>query len=220
MTYAPDPFDTGRLLSLVKAGDRVLDLGCSTGNLTLEIAARGAFVTGLELSQARAEQARRAATARGLGSRATFVQGDFTRPVAILGTFDLVAAIRSMTCIVEPQSLEATLSTIWDLLRPDGIVYIADFHCDPTNPAYADRYVRGVERGLPLGSFESAAFDGSRFVAHHYRDEEIEAMNRPYERIELVFNEGRSLNGNRCSMFELVGRKVLADPTTPGTPAR
>jgi trans-aconitate methyltransferase len=41
-----------------KPGDRVLDLGCGTGHLTAQIAARGAVVTGLDLSASMVAQAR------------------------------------------------------------------------------------------------------------------------------------------------------------------
>ena len=40
-------------------GERVLDLGCGTGHLTARIAARGAWVIGMDASPAMVEQARR-----------------------------------------------------------------------------------------------------------------------------------------------------------------
>jgi trans-aconitate methyltransferase len=42
-----------------RAGDRILDLGCGTGHLTAQIAARGAVVTGLDSSVSMIAQARR-----------------------------------------------------------------------------------------------------------------------------------------------------------------
>jgi trans-aconitate methyltransferase len=41
-----------------RAGERILDLGCGTGTLTAQIAARGAHVTGIDRSQAMIESAR------------------------------------------------------------------------------------------------------------------------------------------------------------------
>jgi trans-aconitate methyltransferase len=63
-----------------RAGERVLDLGCGTGELTAAIAARGAAVTGLDFSDAMVETARArhpaptfvAADAQGLTDRAAF----------------------------------------------------------------------------------------------------------------------------------------------------
>jgi hypothetical protein len=74
---------------------------------------------------------------------------------------------------------------------------------------YAGRYAEGEKQGFPKGSFESVAADGSIFIAHHYRSEEIEEICRSFKHISLRFHEGRSLNGNRCEMFEFVGKKTL-----------
>src|SRR5688572_1624647 len=41
-----------------RAGERVLDLGCGTGDLTASIAARGALVTGLDASSDMIDEAR------------------------------------------------------------------------------------------------------------------------------------------------------------------
>ncbi len=50
----------GELVDLLdpKSGERILDLGCGTGHLTAQIAARGAIVTGLDSSPSMIAQAR------------------------------------------------------------------------------------------------------------------------------------------------------------------
>src|ERR1700712_4028984 len=50
----------GDLIDLLDpiAGERILDLGCGTGHLTAQIAAREAFVTGLDSSVSMVAQAR------------------------------------------------------------------------------------------------------------------------------------------------------------------
>jgi|688.fasta_scaffold06634_16 SAM-dependent methyltransferase len=142
MVYKPDSFDMSYLLSLVNRGDRVLDLGCSTGNLTLLFPEYGATVTGIDLSEHRLQMARRDAELMGLSSKAHFICGDLTDPnfFKSLGHYQIVCAIRSLTCVVEPKSLANGLLSIWQRLAPDGLVYISDFCYDPFNPAYAERY--------------------------------------------------------------------------------
>jgi 2-polyprenyl-3-methyl-5-hydroxy-6-metoxy-1,4-benzoquinol methylase len=47
------------MLSLVRPGDRALDLGCADGTFTAELAAAGALVVGAEVAQAALTRARR-----------------------------------------------------------------------------------------------------------------------------------------------------------------
>ncbi len=55
----------------VKAGDRVLDVGCGCGDTTLRFAERGAVATGVDISKPMLARARERA-----GSKATFILGD------------------------------------------------------------------------------------------------------------------------------------------------
>lgn len=58
----------------VRTGERVLDLGCGTGNVALLAAAKGARVTGVDPAERLLGVARAAATSQGLD--VTFVQGE------------------------------------------------------------------------------------------------------------------------------------------------
>ena len=58
----------------VKAGDKVLDVGCGCGDTTLRFAARGATATGVDVSKPMLARARERAAANGLA--ATFSLGD------------------------------------------------------------------------------------------------------------------------------------------------
>lgn len=61
-------------LARLAGGERVLDVGCGTGNGSLLAAARGCQVTGVDPARRLLEVARQQAAARGL--EVTFVQGD------------------------------------------------------------------------------------------------------------------------------------------------
>ena len=56
-----------RLEALFRRGDRVLDLGCGTGEDALTLAARGVRVVGIDASPERIARAREKASERGLG---------------------------------------------------------------------------------------------------------------------------------------------------------
>ncbi len=74
-------------------GARVLDAGCGAGQMTAELAARGAHVTAVDISPALVEIARRRLPA-GLEPRVTFAAGDMLAPVH--GPHDYVVAMDSL----------------------------------------------------------------------------------------------------------------------------
>jgi len=108
----------GSLLELLhpQAGERILDIGCGTGQLTAEIARSGAEVTGLDSSSDMIEQARR--NFPGL----PFVLGDaagfrFPQP------FD---AIFSNAALHWVRDHDAAVAAIARALRPGGR-FVAEF---------------------------------------------------------------------------------------------
>lgn len=75
-------------------GLRVLDAGCGTGTLALELAARGAEVVAVDLSPRLLALARARAAEVGLAERIRFQAGDMLDPE--LGRFDRVVAMDSL----------------------------------------------------------------------------------------------------------------------------
>jgi len=74
-------------------GRRVLDAGCGAGQMTADLAARGADVTAVDISPALGAIARARLPAE-LAGRVTFASGDMLDPR--LGAFDHVVAMDSM----------------------------------------------------------------------------------------------------------------------------
>ena len=74
-------------------GAHVLDAGCGAGQMTAELAARGAHVTAVDISPALVEIARRRLP-QGLERRVTFAAGDMLDPVH--GPHDYVVAMDSL----------------------------------------------------------------------------------------------------------------------------
>ena len=81
-----------------KAGERILDLGCGTGHLTAQIAARGATVIGLDNSQEMIGSARR------LYPQIQFTVGD-ARTFAFDPAFDAVFSNAALHWIKEPDDI-------------------------------------------------------------------------------------------------------------------
>lgn len=83
-------------------GVRVLDAGCGTGTLAIELAGRGAHVLAIDLSPTLSDLARER-TPVSLRSRIDFQSGDMLDPA--LGTFDYTVAMDSVIHYRAPEML-------------------------------------------------------------------------------------------------------------------
>lgn len=99
-------------------GEKVLDLGCGTGNASLLAARAGATVTGLDGASRLLQVARDRVTAEGLD--ATFVQGDFHALEFSDASFDVVLAVFSVI-FGDPARI---LPEILRVVRPGGRVVL------------------------------------------------------------------------------------------------
>ncbi len=116
-------------------GRRVLDLACGTGDIAFAFSARGAAVTGLDLTHRMLQIARaRAATA---GRSALFVTGDMLAlPFADAG-FDMVTLGYGLRNV--PEQLPA-IREIRRVLKPGGVMLSLDFD-RPANPVLRTIYL-------------------------------------------------------------------------------
>lgn len=126
-----------RIFALVLAGKGpldALDVGCGTGFLALELAARGHRATGIDLAPAMLAQAREKAAARGLSVR--FAEGDAEAPPFPAHSFDLVVCRHLLWTLPHPQ---AALDAWVRLLRPGGRLAVIDGKSDPAASAALHR---------------------------------------------------------------------------------
>ena len=112
-----------------------LDFGCGTGLLTLELAERLPFVTGLDTSPGMLAELSTKITRAGLGNVGTRL-ADLARGDAVDNTFDLVASAMALHHVAD---LPAVLRRLFQLTSPGGHLALADldseggaFHDDPS----------------------------------------------------------------------------------------
>ena len=113
-----------RILDLVIPCGRpidALDAGCGTGFLSLELAARGHRVSGVDFAPAMLEAARRKAAAQRLSVR--FEEGDAEQLPFPPGSFDLVISRHVLWTLPHP---EAAIDEWIRVLRPGGRLAIVD----------------------------------------------------------------------------------------------
>ncbi len=132
-----------RLVEPIRSGDRVLDVGCGPGPLTLRAARRGARVKAIDIAPAMLEIAAARLRSEGLADRVELVE----MGVAELDresdeSFDVVT---SGLCLSElsPDEVRYTLAAAARILRPGGLLLVAD----EIRPASgAARWLHGLVR--------------------------------------------------------------------------
>jgi ubiquinone/menaquinone biosynthesis C-methylase UbiE len=118
-----------RIFGLVLAGRSVLDLldtGCGTGFLSLELASRGHQVTGVDFAPEMLTQARRKAAERHAAIR--FEEADAEQLPFPPGSFDLIVSRHVLWTLPHP---EAAIDEWIRVLRPGGRLAVIDGQFDP-----------------------------------------------------------------------------------------
>ena len=113
------------LLPHLADGQRLLDVGCGPGTLTVDLAGRvgpNGSVVGIDLSASVVQEATAHATAQAAGN-VTFRTGDFRALEELEGSFDVVHAHQVLQHLRDPVG---ALAAMGRLARPGGIVAARD----------------------------------------------------------------------------------------------
>jgi SAM-dependent methyltransferase len=170
----PQLFDDLIQLAGLRAGDRVTEIGCGTGQATVPLAERGLAVTAVELGPELAAVARRRLTRFPAAEVVTCSFEDWQPPDA---TFDAVVAVNSLHWI-DPQLRYAKP---YRLVRSGGAMAVAG--CQWARPADAGRFWTDVQ-----ADYRAVGFAGSPPPP----PEQISPWHFPPEAGSL-FEEGASL---------------------------
>jgi SAM-dependent methyltransferase len=137
------PFEDEELGSV--AGRDLVHLQCHFGLDTIGWARRGARATGLDFSPTAITTARDVAGEAGV--EVTFVEGDVYDAPGLLGaeSFDIVYT--GFGALIWLPDIERWASTVAELLRTQGVLYLAEFH--PFAHVFADH-----DRSLAHGYFD------------------------------------------------------------------
>ena len=164
MRQATDERGLGLLVALAgtTGADRVLDVACGPGFLTMAFAVRAAEAVGVDATEAFLGLAREEAARRGLGN-VQFESGDAERLPHADASFDLVACRAAFHHFPRPERVLAEMARV---AKPGGRLLVADLLADedPAKAAYQDRIERLCDpthvRALPASAFERL-FDAS-----------------------------------------------------------
>ncbi len=139
-----------RILALVleaRPGLGALDVGCGTGFLALELAARGHLVVGVDFAPAMIDEARRKAAARCLSVR--FEEADVEQLPFAPRSFDLVISRHVLWTLPHP---EAAIDEWIRVLRPGGRLAVVDGQFDAGGLARSSGIARTSEEYAAIGN--------------------------------------------------------------------
>lgn len=103
----------------VEAGTRVLDVGCGVGRWSRRLAARGARVTGVDLSPTMVAEARRRAREAALDGRCRFLVSDLAE-LDLGERFPLILGVTVLQHVLDPAALTAAVERLAAHLTPEG----------------------------------------------------------------------------------------------------
>ena len=193
---------TCRKLEL-QAGQRVLDVGCGWGSFAIHAASRhGVRVTGITLSPAQADLARRRVAEAGLAEQVEIRLADYRQLAG--ERFDAVASI-GMVEHVGAQQIDAYAARLAAQLRPGGVLLnhgIARLRVgDPEAGPFSERYVFPDAAPLHLSRVQ-AALEATGLETDH-----VEGFRADYA--ETLTHWMRRLDDRRDEAVRLAGRERL-----------
>jgi 2-polyprenyl-3-methyl-5-hydroxy-6-metoxy-1,4-benzoquinol methylase len=127
---APQPA-LAEVLGTVRAGARLLDAGCGTGEHALHAAAQGATATGVDLSEVALDRARAKASARGLPAQ--FLNADVFELAALALRFDVVVDSLVLHGFPDADRIRY-LASVASVLEAGGRMFVLCFAEEPPGP--------------------------------------------------------------------------------------
>jgi len=182
------------------AGKRVLDVGCGGGILTEAMAARGASVTGTDLS----EKSLRIAELHLLQSNAAVTYErvsaeDYAERHP--GAFDVVTCMELLEHVPQPSSIVAACAR---LVRPGGQVFFSTINRNPKSYLFAVIGAEYILRLLPRGTHDYLRFIKPSELSRHAREaglRSVELIGMTYNPLTREYRLGRDCDVNyllRC----------------------
>lgn len=136
------------------SGRRVLDVGCGGGLLSEAMAAEGAQVTGIDLSEQLIDIARLHLLESGLKADYRVISAEAMAAEQPAG-FDAVTCMEMLEHVPDPQAI---VQACFDLLKPGGRLFLSTINRTPAAFALAVVGAEYVARLLPKGTHDYRSF--------------------------------------------------------------
>ena len=177
------------------AGKRIVDIGCGGGILAESMAAQGALVTGVDLSEKALKVAK-------LHQLETGVQLEYRLIAAEAlaeeqpDTYDIVTCMEMLEHVPDPVS---TLGACARLVKPGGWVFLSTLNRNPKSYLFAIIGAEYILNMLPKGTHDWARFIKPHELASYARQaglEPAELMGMTYNPFSKVYKLERDTDVN------------------------
>jgi cyclopropane-fatty-acyl-phospholipid synthase len=184
----------------LKAGMRVLDVGCGWGSFAIHAAREyGVEVLGITLSEHQAALARERVKRAGVAEQVEIRVQDYRRLAH--SSFDAIASI-GMSEHVGDRQIDVYAKALFDLLKPDGVllnhaIAALDPGADPLEDLFSTRYVFPDGEPLPLSRVQ-LALERAGFHTGHvegFREDYAETLRHWARRLDEHIEEAEKLAG-------------------------
>lgn len=177
------------------AGRKVIDIGCGGGLLSEGMAARGAIVTGIDLSEKPLGVARLHLYESGLNVDYQLISAE-AMAEAHAGEFDAVTCLEMLEHVPDPASIVAACAR---LVKPGGHVFFSTLNRNPKSYLFAVIGAEYVLNLLPRGTHDYAKFIKPAELSRQCRNaglavEEIRGMS--YNPFSKVYSLGQDSSVN------------------------
>lgn len=177
------------------AGKKVLDVGCGGGLLSEGMAARGAEVTGIDLSEKPLGVARLHLYESGLQVDYQLISAE-AMAEAHAGEFDIVTCLEMLEHVPDPASIVAACAK---LVKPGGHVFFSTINRNPKSYLFAVIGAEYILNLLPRGTHDYAKFIKPAELSRHCRNtglavEELRGMS--YNPFSKVYSLGQDSSVN------------------------
>lgn len=177
------------------AGKKVLDIGCGGGILAESMAARGATVTGIDLSDKALSVARLHLFESGLNVDYQLVSAEAFADVQ-QGAFDVVTCMEMLEHVPDPAS---TIKACAHLVKPGGHVFFSTLNRNLKSYLLAVIGAEYVLKLLPKGTHEYAKFIRPSELARYCRDARLDTeqiIGLSYNPLTKVYSLGSDTDVN------------------------
>ena len=192
------PLDLANLTKYVNAQSRILDFGCGYGRTLKDLKTAGfTNLMGIDISYQMLQRARQ------LLPKIPLLEVDVFPVPLPEGSFDCVILFSVLTCQINDGEQDALMEEVKRLLRPDGIIYIADFPIQD-DPVRLERYARFQHKFDNYGTFETD--DGGVF--RHLDLIRFRKLTSGFEDLHTSKTPVKTMHGNDAIGLQYFGRLI------------